>query len=346
MILPTKPVIGAIALSLTLLSTPIHAQDRITAVSDPGYVRFGDKFYVAGGGLIREVLERGRNTIPKGTIGDGQFAVLDLSVPWSANAPAWKKLPNGPKQNGAPVAMNKEGTKLINFMVPGNSSADPFAEIFDIATNTWTPSKVRVPKPDRNGLRAITNPENGMTYIAGGYEVDDNLDQMYVYHWDTDSMTKIPMRIAAMAKTQHYRAVWWTAKKSILYFGGFASGGFAKDDVYVFDPSGEGSWGALTTTGEGPGARTDMCMAISEDGTKLVVFGGRWFDTFNQGILGHLFILDLTTMVWTRAQDYATPRTYAACTIADDTFISWGGNVSSSLFPLAYCLLADYVIST
>ncbi|KAK3830649.1 MAG: hypothetical protein J3R72DRAFT_455897 [Linnemannia gamsii] len=346
MILPKASICAiSLALSLTLLSTPAHAQDRITTVSDPGYVRFGDKFYVVGGGLVREVKEK-FVTVPKGSIGDGQFAVLDLSVPWSANAPAWKKLPNGPKQNGAPVAMNKEGTKLINFMVPGNSSADPFAEIFDIATNTWTPSKVRVPKPDRNGLRAITNPENGMTYIAGGYEVDDNLDQMYVYHWDTDSMTKMSMRIAAMAKTQHYRAVWWTAKKSILYFGGFASGVFAKDDVYVFDPSGEGSWGALTTTGDRPGARSDMCMAISEDGTKLVVFGGRWFDTFNQGILGQLFILDLTTMVWTRAQDYATPRTYAACTIADDTFISWGGNVSSSLFPLAYCLLADYVIST
>ncbi|KAG0247782.1 hypothetical protein BGZ95_008435, partial [Linnemannia exigua] len=67
-----------------------------------------------------------------------------------------------------------------------------------------------------------------------------------------------------------------------------------------------------------------------EDGTKLVIFGGRYYDKWNQGILGHLFILDLTTMVWTRAQDYATPRTYAACAIADDTFISWGGTDTST----------------
>ncbi|KAG0249933.1 hypothetical protein BGZ95_007362, partial [Linnemannia exigua] len=293
------------------------------------YVRFGDKFYVVGGGLIREVEERGFFTTPKGTIGDGQFAVLDLSVSWSATTPAWKKLPNGPKTNGAPVAMNREGTKLINFMIPGNSSADPFAQIFDIASNTWTTSKIRVPSPNRNGLRAITNPETGLTYIAGGYEADDKFDQMYVYHWDIDDLTKIPMGSAALVNTQHYRAVWWTTKKRILYFGGFASGAFAKADVYEFDPSNE-SWGALITTGEGPGARSDMCMAISEDGTKLVIFGGRYYDKWDQAILGHLFVLDLTTMVWTRAQDYATPRTYAACAIADNTFISWGGTDTST----------------
>ncbi|KAF9122309.1 kelch domain containing 4 [Mortierella sp. 14UC] len=326
MILPSKGVIGVVslALSLALLSTPTHAQDHITTVSDPGYVRFQDKFYVVGGGLIREVQERGHFTTPKGTIGDGQFAVLDLSVPWKGISPAWKKLPNGPKQNGAPVAMNREGTKLINFMIPGNSSADPFAQIFDIASNTWMPSKIHVASPNRNGLRAITSPDNGYTYIAGGYEADDKMDQMYVYHWDTDELTKIGMGSGAMVNTQHYRAVWWTTKKSILYFGGFASGQFARADVNVFDTATEG-FTSLQTTGEAPGPRSDMCMAISEDGTKLVVFGGRYYDMWKQWIQNSLYILDLNTMVWTRAQDYATPRTYAACTIADDTFISWGG---------------------
>ncbi|KAF9904129.1 hypothetical protein EC991_003006 [Linnemannia zychae] len=331
MISSTKGVIGVVslALSLALFSTPTHAQDHITTVSDPGYVRFQDKFYVVGGGLIREVKDRGFYTAPVGTVGDGQFAVLDLSVPWSGASPTWKKLPNGPKQNGSPVALNREGTKLISFMIPGNTSADPFAEIFDFATNAWTPSKIRVATRDRNGLRAITSPENGFTYIAGGYEADGKNDQMYVYHWDTDELTKIPMGSAVMVNTLHYRAVWWTTKKSILYFGGFASGQFARADVNMFDPATE-AWTALRTTGTGPGPRSDMCMAISDDGTKLVVFGGRFYNTFEQWIMNELYVLDLTTMVWTRAQDYATSRTYSACTIADDTFISWGGSDTSS----------------
>ena len=67
---------------------------------------------------------------------------------------------------------------------------------------------------------------------------------------------------------------------------------------------------------------------IADDGTKLVIFGGRYFETFSQNIMGDMYVLDLDTMVWTRGPDYTTPRIYTTCTIVDDTFLSWGGNTT------------------
>jgi len=56
--------------------------------------------------------------------------------------------------------------------------------------------------------------------------------------------------------------------------------------------------------------------------------GGRNAGDMYQNYLAELFILDLNTLVWTRAQDYSSPRLNAVCTIYNNTFISWGGKIS------------------
>ncbi|KAF8943224.1 hypothetical protein BGZ47_005666 [Haplosporangium gracile] len=333
MLHPTKATIGSVlslTLTLTLLSPyhTAHAQyTSINTASGAAYVRHQNQFYVAGGGLIREVKpQSGFNTQPESTVGDGQFAVLDLSVPWAGSTAAWKKLAPGPKVMDFPFAMNANGSKMIAFRAGVNAN-ESFASIYDVASNTWKPSSIIVPKWDQDGIEAVLDPRTDRVYMAGGFEGDNKLDQMYVYYWDSDKLMKSPMVARGESQILYYKAVWWSKENSILYFGGYAqttAGTFVRADVNVYNPD-AGSWTALQTTGTKPGERSDMCMAVSDDGTRLVIFGGRYFTWSSQSIMSEMYVLDLTTMVWTRGQDYATPRIYTTCTIVDDTFLSWGG---------------------
>ncbi|KAF9086574.1 hypothetical protein BGX23_008778 [Mortierella sp. AD031] len=309
MISPTKGVVGfiSLALSLTLISTPTHAQNAISPVSFASYTRSGNQFYIAGGAWIREIPDVHDKTKPQTQLGDGQFAVLDLGVPWNASTPAWKKLANGPKQFDFPIAPNADGTKLIAFRYPGSNASDMFAQIYDKAANTWSPSKIRAPNPTRGGIDAVTDPTTNTVYLAGGYETDDKLDQMYVYYWATDELKKIPMVATSMAMVLNYKAAWWSTEKSIVYYGGYArpSGDFAPADFITYTPT-TNEWRTIQTTGTAPGKRANHCMAISDDGTKLVVFGGRWSDKFYQSIMSELWVLDLTTKVWERTDASTT----------------------------------------
>ncbi|KAI8346555.1 hypothetical protein B0O80DRAFT_237276 [Mortierella sp. GBAus27b] len=63
-------------------------------------------------------------------------------------------------------------------------------------------------------------------------------------------------------------------------------------------------------------------MAASEDGTKVVVFGGM---LDNKVVGSDTWILDVATLTWSSGPDYKTKRCMNACTIVGDTFIGWGG---------------------
>jgi hypothetical protein len=242
---PLTCAVYTLALTLTLLThaPPAYAQTLVNPVSEAAYVRHMNKFYVAGGGLIREVKNK-FYTIPDRVPGDGQFATLDLSNPWPASAPLWTKLSTAPKAMDYPVAMNANGTKLIAFQ-GGQNVTDTFAQIYDCLSDTWKPSSIRVPKPDRLGLRAVLDPRSNTVYMAGGYEDNDNLDQMYVYHWDTDQLTKEAMPVA-VTRTYYYKAVWWSTKSSILFFGGYTLPGpmFVRPEINVYNPDAK-SWSVL-----------------------------------------------------------------------------------------------------
>ncbi|KAF9399674.1 hypothetical protein BGZ94_005667 [Podila epigama] len=74
-----------------------------------------------------------------------------------------------------------------------------------------------------------------------------------------------------------------------------------------------------------------MCMAVSDDGSKMVVFGGRRKKApFDMWLLNDIYILDLKTNVWTKGRNYPKARLYSACTLINDLFISWGGSDEST----------------
>lgn len=255
MIYSTKTTLSSVlsfTLSLTLLLSPhraAHAQNTaINSASLAAYARFQNQFYIGGGGLEREIKSTGSFfTEAVSTVGDGQFAVLDLSVPWAGSAPAWKKLAYGPKVLDYPFAMNANGTKAIAFRTGVNAS-DSFATIYDVATNTWKPSKIVAAKRDQDGIEAVLDPRTDRVYMAGGFDADGKLDKMYIYLWATDELMWSDMAATPLTKRMYYKAVWWTKQNSILYFGGYAQPGgtFVRSDITVHDPV-AGSWNSLVS---------------------------------------------------------------------------------------------------
>ncbi|KAG0255888.1 hypothetical protein BG011_004881 [Mortierella polycephala] len=314
------------SLILFFLSIPGHAQDTVVPVSGAAYARHDTKLYILGGGFSREEkVHADFNTRQEFTPNvEGQFMVLDLSIPWEASAPSFKRLVSGPKgikYTNFPAAISADGQKLVAFH-SGNAS---FASIYNTNTDTWSQSKATVPEPNRSGIFGVADPRTDVVYFSGGYELV-TLTDVSVYQFENDSMNKFVMPANRMINTLNYRGVWWPQKQSILYFGGsvMPRGDMASASITQFTPD-TNVWVDLQTTGTGPSSRADGCMAMSEDGSKLVVFGGRARGDYGTTFFSELLILDMETLKWSKGASYSSPRVNSVCTIVNSTFISWGG---------------------
>ncbi|KAG0371757.1 hypothetical protein BGX24_001239 [Mortierella sp. AD032] len=78
----------------------------------------------------------------------------------------------------------------------------------------------------------------------------------------------------------------------------------------------------MATSGTPPSMRADHCMTTNDDGTKVVVYGGRPANGAPSS--GEVFILDTVTGLWTQGTS-GQPRLYAVCAIAGDQLLVWGG---------------------
>ncbi|KAG0014196.1 hypothetical protein BGZ81_000594 [Podila clonocystis] len=280
----------------------VQVAGQVTVVSNAAYSRFGTKLYAVGGGFTREIPRKyGPLSGGETAVGDGQFIVLDLSIPWDGANPPWKKLANGPKQYNLPAAFNKDGTKFAAFHV-STAANGPFGMVYDVAAGTWSNSTAPVPKPDREGIPGITDPETNIMYLATGYEADGKGDAMYMYKFTDDKMDMISMNGAPIMGRAYFAGAWNAKTKSIMYFGGnLASGDNAPTGIHTYTPT--------------------------DDGSKLIVHGGRATTRpFDQWLLGDVNILDLTTNQWTQGRTYVKPRMNPVCTLINDTLISWGGS--------------------
>ncbi|KAF9434759.1 hypothetical protein BGZ76_007487 [Entomortierella beljakovae] len=318
-------------LTLGFLATTSFAQSQsATIVSNAGYFRYGSKFYIIGGGIVREN-EVGvfGFTEPVSIQGAGQFTTLDLSQTLDTSKPIWNKLQSGPKNNGLTAAISSDGKRVVSFE-PGNK--DNFVSLYDVDSNIWVTTNITVPSYSRTGVFPVADPTTNKVYLAGGF-LDGNLNQMYIYDFTTNTMTNNTMS-SGMVGILNYKAVWWSTKQCIIYFGGniatgaripSADNAAAPNTLNMYCP-GTDTWSTLATTGEAPNRRTDICMAISDDGNQLVIYGGRHYPSFHEQVVSSdIFLLDLNTMKWVANNIDSKPRMYAACTIHNGDFILWGG---------------------
>ncbi|KAG9320424.1 hypothetical protein KVV02_007181 [Mortierella alpina] len=276
------------------------------SVSAPAVARTATKLYIAGGNHTNSLLS--------------QFYSLDLAVPWNETQPAWTRLADGPKQELFPAVFSADDKTLITF-----HSGTLFAMRYSVDTNTWTSATCR-PAVNFQGVGAVTDPNTGRAYLAAGYT--GRRDTMSVYNFVTDKLVSLPGGLPVaeglFRARAYYGNAWCKYRNSILYFGGYdtALNPIVPENVVTEYQPATNAWSTMMTSGVPPPMRADHCMTANDDGTKIVIYGGRLSATM--GFLNDLYILDTVTQTWRQGVSGPT-RVYAACTVAGNQLLLWGG---------------------
>ncbi|KAG0377368.1 hypothetical protein BGX24_006257 [Mortierella sp. AD032] len=301
-------------------------------VFSPAFARTITKLYVVGGAGPDFYWNK-------------QAMVLDLNIPWSSTAPAWTQLESGPTQYNFPAAFSYDEQTLYTFHITQSNS--PLQ--YNVQSNKWQDSPVKFQNAAIDGIGAVTDPRTGLIYLAGGYREARNvpfLKFMDVYDPVTQSIGKydLPDPSESFPIRRYYRNVWSKHRSSILYWGGSnqtaLDPGVILNGVTEFLPDSM-AWMPMTTQGTGPKLKTDHCMAANDDGTKLAIYGGNNTDgTYD----GELWVLDLISSTW--AQGLAgLPRAQAACAIAGDQFLIWGGRQNPNTVASSEMIIYDFKTS-
>ncbi|KAF9977856.1 hypothetical protein BGZ73_004611 [Actinomortierella ambigua] len=249
-----------------------------------------------------------------------QFYKLDLSVAWKRTSPAWQRLANGPAGAHIPGAFSRDEKTMVVFeSFTSNTSPyrGPLAWFYSVDQDRWTTDeKIAPPVPYRQGIIAITVPSTNVVYFPRGYQEPD-VSNMDVYDFERKTYGIVPIvdPTNSFYGRSYHTGVWSSYMQSILFFGGYGQYGPA-DNVTVFSPA-QNTYTTLQTTGIRPTPRADHCAAISDDGTLMIIYGGR-------PITGTIHILDLKTRHWTRGLD-GEVRIYHGCAIAGNQLVTWGG---------------------
>lgn len=70
------------------------------------------------------------------------------------------------------------------------------------------------------GIGAVTDPNTGLVYMAGGFT--GNRDTMSVYDFKSDTITNaFQLPVDILRSRAYYANVWVKSRKSIFYFGGY-----------------------------------------------------------------------------------------------------------------------------
>ncbi|KAI1303946.1 hypothetical protein EDD11_005262 [Mortierella claussenii] len=297
-----------LVLSLLSFSPLTHAQSTTAPLpaQGPAFARTNTRLYVLGGNLDKVFY--------------GQFFSLDLAVAWNTSAPAWTQLNDGPQQSIFPAVFSADQRTMITF----HSGTAGFAFRYSLATGQWEPSTLQPVAANLQGVGAVTDPDTGLVYLAGGY-TDGTRNNMAVYNFGQDSFTSttLPNSTALFPNRAYFTNVWTKKRKSILYFGGYDSSLKPlpmNNTITEFVPP--SSWTTMMTKGTSPTMRADHCMTANDDGSMVVIYGGRPLGGLPYS--GEVFILDTTSQTWKQGVS-GPPRVYTTCTIAGDQLLLWGG---------------------
>ncbi|KAG9061054.1 hypothetical protein KI688_007683 [Linnemannia hyalina] len=239
-----------------------------------------------------------------------QLVSLDLNTSWNTTYPAWTKHADGPKQDLFPAAFSSDEKILYVFHLPDTSS--PFQ--WDSNTEVWKEmTNVKFDNATWQGIGAVTDPRTGLIYMAGGYNDDTNL---------SDDRTYLAMDV--------FDPVSETLNRTHFTM--------PPDVVSEFKPDTQ-TWALMATTGTTPAMRSDHCMVSSEDGSKVLIYGGRLDNTT---VVGDIFILDTATQTWTPGA-VGPPRMYPACAVAGDQLVIWGGKAADNVEPPRELIIYNFV---
>ncbi|KAG0370751.1 hypothetical protein BGZ54_004252 [Gamsiella multidivaricata] len=187
----------------------------------------------------------------------------------------------------------------------------------------WTEIFSSISLSKKPGLAAATNPDTNMVYIPNGFVDSLGSPSMLTVDLNMNTMAFIPMP-AGMTSLIDYSALWSTALKSMVLFGGKTAGNTTAN-LYTYSPI-TNEWATPATKGTIPSARSNACFVPAYNGSKLMLFGG--LNPLGTSVLGDIYILDVATLTWAKGTDMTTvgARSSAACGVSSDYFLSWGGS--------------------
>ncbi|KAF8935444.1 hypothetical protein BGZ58_005004 [Dissophora ornata] len=335
--MPVSKIVSVCALLLfsssILLPDVAHAQGQTPApVQDMAFMRAGQYLYIQGGDFSV-------NTTQKSLA--SQLFALDLSTSWSVSSPPWKALADGPPARSFYGVSTPDNQTLITFMVQPPATYNMAK--YDVQQNTWQLSPVTNNDTSSYGIRPVVDPNTGLIYFAG-------VNNMDIFNPQTNVWTYNSIPPSILTSKYFAGAVYNVARKTIMHLGGYNYGiaGSFESTAYIseYSPS-TITYSTLITTGDPPSPRADHCMAVSEDGGIVVVFGGRLSPTLPK-FTGTFYILDVATKVWKQGTAL-TPRIYMACVIVGNQFVAWGGfdgNETITGPPIVFDLTLNQWVST
>ncbi|KAG0048507.1 hypothetical protein BGZ83_006546 [Gryganskiella cystojenkinii] len=252
----------------------------------------------------------------------GQTFALDLSKPWPTSSAPWTGLSDGPVLNLHNAVMTSDNQTLIAFYQGPSGGLTIYR--YNIMKNSWTSEVLSdMPSELRQGIRPVLDPKTNLVYI----NAEDFLDT-YAVASDTMSYPAIPSGF--LTARDFAGACYNAGRRSIMYHGGFTLRLDWESSAYITEYQLDTQqWSNFTTIGTAPTLRSDHCMAASEDGNTIVVFGGRTPTNTSSitptNFTGTFYTLDVPSRTWRQGPSSDT-RLYMACVIVGTQFIAWGGS--------------------
>ncbi|KAG9061053.1 hypothetical protein KI688_007682 [Linnemannia hyalina] len=223
---------------------------------------------------------------------------------------------------------------MLVFHLPNSNAVYEFR----VETGTWVQSSLAFANMKWQGVGAVTDPRTGLVYLATGY-TDPGRLTMDILNPATQNIThsKLPDPFGPAGTVRFearwfYGGVWCASRKSILYWGGYQPTGQMPTENVVTELTVDTMiWSNLLS----------LANNLGEDGSRMVVFGGRVNNVPNNEV----FVLNTATGAWTQGPS-ADARMYPACTIVGDLLLIWGGTNSANSVANGDMLIYNYVNST
>ncbi|KAG0243990.1 hypothetical protein BGX31_010025 [Mortierella sp. GBA43] len=264
--------------------------------------------------------------------------MIDLTVPWNATSPVYKKLEDGPLASGMPSMVSSNGQNWVTLI-------KETCYVYNFESASWSPIIVNQQFGSSSvliGLEGATDPDTGLIYIPNALKGAGGPSMLRLNITDK-SYQAVPM-LPEIQNTTLKRVAWSAASKVMMvHFG-------SPDSTYLYSPT--KGWSKNTTTGVQPPQRNSPCLVPADGGKKIIMYGG--YSTLLHTTFSDLYILDVATLTWTAGPSLPieNSRYGASCGVSNDQLIVWGGAFmdAASVFtasstPLIYNLKTNKWVS-
>ncbi|CAO3566136.1 unnamed protein product [Mortierella alpina] len=249
-----------------------------------------------------------------------QTFVLNLRTTWNTSQPDITHLYDAFADYNFASALSSD---FKTWFMLSNSTIHKF----DLASAGWSDFAPSQYLSNKSGLRAATDSVTGMVYVPNGFFANGSYS-MLQYSPNAGTTSSIPMD-PELVSLSDSAVVWSTARRSMLVHGGLRTDqGEIQQGLYEFVPGEDGGkWTLLLDKGVKPGPRRGHCLVPAYGGSKMILFGGFKQPWLGERVTSDIYSLEMATLTWTSLSDpgerYA--RTYHACAVSSDMFVSWGG---------------------